>query len=78
MFDNNIIWNWIKSKLFEAVPNHIGEWPPEVELQVEEIVDYSSKTKAQLLELAEENGVEVKKSWNKAKIIGVLEDTLSV
>ena len=35
--------------------------------------DLSELTKAELLEVAEDSGVEVKKSWTKAKIVQVLE-----
>lgn len=38
-----------------------------------ETVDYSSMTKTQLLELAEQRGIEVSNSWTKAEIIAALE-----
>jgi hypothetical protein len=38
------------------------------------VPDFESMTKAELLEYAEENGIEVKKSWSKQRILLTIQD----
>lgn len=53
----------IADAMEEVVPDEMAE----------ETVDYSSMTKTQLLDLAEQRGIEASSSWTKSEIIAALE-----
>ena len=70
--------NWIKELLgiaytvAETTENIVEEVKEAVEEIIED-VDLATMKKADLIQLAEERGVEVKASWTKAKIIAALD-----
>lgn len=59
--------------LLAALPVFEEEPEPTPEAEHPETPDYQSMTKAELLALAEERGIEVYESWTKAEIIAAIE-----